>query len=264
MPVTTDADPRLATIRGLLAKAEATTFPAEAEAFTAKATELMQRYAIDEALLWAAGSDDGGSPVEAIIVVHRPFTAQKAVLVTTVAESYRCHALRLGLKTPDGAERMSIVGFSSDVTMVETLVTSLFLQLTTAMTAPGAAPAGTSTQVAGWRRSFIFGFTDTIGHRLAESRAAAAAEAEAAARATSSSDPSQAAAGSGSAGPSVALVLRDRAEAVDDDFRRRYPYIRQSRISIGTSAAGRRAGASAGRNADLGGRRIGGRRALGA
>ncbi len=48
-----DGDARLTTIRNLLAKAEATTFPAEAEAFTAKATELMARHRIDEALVWA-------------------------------------------------------------------------------------------------------------------------------------------------------------------------------------------------------------------
>ena len=46
-----EGDSRLITIRNLLAKAEATSFPAEAEAFTAKASELMARYAIDEAML---------------------------------------------------------------------------------------------------------------------------------------------------------------------------------------------------------------------
>lgn len=260
MPTATDADPRLTTIRGLLAKAEATTFPAEAEAFTAKATELMQRYAIDAALVWATNPGETGSPVEARIAIHRPFTAPKAVLVTVVAKAYGCHALRLGAGA-DGTEQMSIVGFESDVSLVETLVTSLFLQLTTAMTAPGAAPAGTATQVAGWRRSFIHGFTVAIDERLAEHRAAAAAAAEAAARAD------QASAGTSSDAPadvpSVALVLRDRAAAVESDFRRRYPRIRTSRISVGTSTAGRRAGSNAGRSADLGGRRLGGRRALG-
>ena len=46
----THSDSRLATIRGLLAKAEATEFAAEAEAFTAKASELMARYSLDEAM----------------------------------------------------------------------------------------------------------------------------------------------------------------------------------------------------------------------
>lgn len=46
------SDPKmLGKIRGLLAKAESTQFPAEAEAFSAKAQDLMTRYAIDHALL---------------------------------------------------------------------------------------------------------------------------------------------------------------------------------------------------------------------
>lgn len=265
MPHPTDADPRLATIRGLLAKAEATTFPAEAEVFTAKATELMQRYAIDEALVWAADGE-GDTPVETILAVHRPFVAQKSLLVATVADAYGCHALRLGSTDTDGAEQMAIVGFRSDVSLVETLVTSLFVQLTTAVTAPGAAPAGTATQVAGWRRSFIVGFTTTIGTRLAASRAAAAAAAEAASAGGPAATSAAPDAAGNTADPptsSVELVLLDRADAVEDDFRRRYPRIRTSRVSVGTSVAGHRAGTAAGRSADLGGRRLGGRRAIG-
>ena len=40
-------------VRALLAKAEATPFDAEAEAFTSKAQELIARYRIDDALLSA-------------------------------------------------------------------------------------------------------------------------------------------------------------------------------------------------------------------
>ena len=51
---------QLVLIRALLAKAEATDFPEEAELFTAKATELIAKFSIDEALLWSA-SDSGES-----------------------------------------------------------------------------------------------------------------------------------------------------------------------------------------------------------
>ena len=54
-----DEDKRLATIRSLLAKAEATDYPEEAEAFFAKASELISRWAIDEAMIWA-GEDRSG------------------------------------------------------------------------------------------------------------------------------------------------------------------------------------------------------------
>ena len=42
-------------VRALLAKAESTEFPEEAEAYTAKAQELMARHRIDRAVLGATG-----------------------------------------------------------------------------------------------------------------------------------------------------------------------------------------------------------------
>lgn len=241
-----DGDARLTTIRNLLAKAEATQFPAEAEAFTAKASELIARYAIDEAVLWSHSSGDD-APDELRLELHRPFTAQKAVLVSAVAGVFGCRVIRLGKLSDRPTETVSVVGFRSDLTMVETLVTSLFLQLTTAMTAQGAAPgARTSAQVSAWRRSFISGFTNTVAERLQAEHARATADADATAPTSGS----------------TALVLRDRAQAVRDDFRERYPHIRTSRVSTGTSGAGHRAGAAAGRTADLGARGIGRRRAL--
>lgn len=246
---TAEADARLVTIRNLLAKAEATQFPAEAEAFTAKASELIARYAIDEALLWSHRSSGDDVPEELRLVLHRPFTALKAVLVGAVAEVFGCQVVRLGAIGDERSETVSVVGFRSDLTMVETLVTSLFLQLTTAMTASGAAPgARTASQVAAWRRSFISGFTHTVAERLRAEHTRARDEADAAAP------------DAGNA--STALVLRDRAEAVRDDFRQRYPRIRTSRVSTGTSGAGHRAGQQAGRTADLGARGLGRRDAL--
>lgn len=51
-PRTSRVDPRvLGRVRGLLAKAESTSFAAEAEALSAKAQELMTRHAIERAVL---------------------------------------------------------------------------------------------------------------------------------------------------------------------------------------------------------------------
>lgn len=244
MADSTGTDQRLATIRALLAKAEATTFAAEAEAFTAKASELMARYSLDEAMVWASGPADSARPVETILVLHRPFTAQKAVLVNAVAETYACRALRLGGRRSDGAEQMAVVGFAADVALVETLVTSLLLQLATATTSTPLGSGATASQVASWRRSFIVGFTNVVAERLAADRA----------RATASTPDRPA------DGRSAALVLRDRSSVVHENFRERYPRVRTSRVSVGTSDAGRRAGHHAGTTADLGGERLGSRR----
>ena len=259
-----DGDRRLSTIRGLLAKAEATEFPEEAEAFFAKASELISRWAIDEAMLWD-GADRSGreQPDELQLIVHSPYLAQKAVLIGAVARANGCQAVRLVSGPGTGSEIVSIVGFPSDLRWVETLVTSLLVQLTSAMLA--RCPRGSSASAsAAWRRSFIIGFAEEVGTRLERDRAAAAAVADADAAAASaaagaSSDESPDAERSAS----VALVLASRADEVHEDFRRRHPYVRSSWASSGRSATGRRAGQQAGREASLTRGGVGGRRSLG-
>ena len=70
----------LARIRALLAKAEATTFVEEADAFTAKAQELMARHAID-----AAAVESSAHPVELV-----PGWRSSACTSTTHMPSRRC------------------------------------------------------------------------------------------------------------------------------------------------------------------------------
>jgi len=241
-------DARLETIRALLAQAESTNFVEEAEAFNAKAAELMARYAIDEAML-ARAEHRADRPSERRVVLHRPYTAQKALLVCQVAEAFQCSALRLGPTGAGGHETVGVVGFESDLNLVETLVTSLLIQLNTAMlqTQPLHRSGGES---ASWRRSFISGFVAEVVDRLTVQRNSVIAEGES--RSTAAG------------GESVAVVLADRSDQVVDEFRRRYPRVRMSRVSIGSSAAGLHSGRSAGARADLGGRRVGSQRALSA
>ncbi len=252
-----DADARLATIRALLAKAEATPFPHEAEAFTAKASELMARHAIDEAMVWShAAGADRAKPVEIRLDIHRPFLAQKAMLVHEVATIMGCKTVRFVGMRGDATEIISIVGFAPDLELVETLVTSLFLQLTAAMT--GGSPSGlAASSVAAWRRSFIVGFSATVCRRLSEVRAAAAVEHEE--QSSDGPDPTRNTQGRSR---STALVLVARADEVDDEFHRLHPRVRQVRVGVGSSPAGRRAGEHAGSRADLGSRRLSTQRAL--
>jgi hypothetical protein len=242
------SDRRLATVRGLLAKAEATAFPDEAEAFFAKASELIARYAIDEAMLWA-NSDDGvrAEPEEARIVLHSPYIGQKAVLVSAVARAHGCVAVRLGTDPSTRTELVSVVGFPNELRWVETLVTSLLVQLTSAML--DRCPSGlTAAGSAGWRRSFIIGFADEVASRLEADRAASRAAADHA--------------GSGQ-GRSAALVLADRDAEVGRELRRRYPRLRTSWTSRGDSRVGAAEGRRAGREASLQRGGLGGRRAIG-
>lgn len=242
-------DRRLATIRSLLAKAEATDFPEEAEAFFNKASELIARYAIDEAMLWASASSSRETPSELRLVVHSPYLGQKAVLVSRVASAHGCRAIRFGSSSARRGEVIAVVGFPSDLRWVETLVTSLMVQLTAAMLA--TCPSGlSSTGSAGWRRSFIVGFAEEVGSRLQVDREVAARDAATSAgRSRSGSD-------------SVALALLERSEEVRDEFRRRFPRTQSTRASAGSSSAGHRAGRAAGRDAALTRDAVGGRRAL--
>ncbi|MFM7063223.1 MAG: DUF2786 domain-containing protein [Actinomycetes bacterium] len=89
-------DRRLATVRGLLAKAEASEFPEEAEAFFNKASELVARYAINEAVLWAESDHaERAAPDELRIRLSAPYLSQKSLLVVVVAAAHGCRAVRL-------------------------------------------------------------------------------------------------------------------------------------------------------------------------
>lgn len=257
----TEDDRRLSTIRALLAKAEATEYPDEAEAFFAKASELISRWAIDEAMLWAGANKDGREqPDELQLLLHAPYLPQKAVLVGAVASAHGCRAVRIVSPPGVGTEIMSVVGFPSELRWVDTLVTSLLVQLTSAMLA--RCPRGVSASAsASWRRSFIVGFAEEVGRRLEADRAAAAAERDTAAE---QHPPGGSAGGpNGSQAPSAALVLASRADEVDADLRRRHPRLRSSWASSGRSASGRREGRVAGREASLSRHGIGSRGRLG-
>ncbi|MEX0768136.1 MAG: DUF2786 domain-containing protein [Microthrixaceae bacterium] len=258
-------DRRLATIRGLLAKAEATEFPDEAELFFAKASELISRWAIDEAMLWQ-GTDTTGreQPDELQLVVFSPYLTQKAVLIGAVAAAHGCRTVRLAGGKNDGvgnngggnngggnkgSEVVSVVGFPSDLRWVDTLVTSLLLQLTSAMLSQcpkGVSPSATAS----WRRSFIIGYAEEVGSRLEQDRVAAAT-AKNAASAEQSGTAKQSEHAQLNMPPSVAMVLATRSAEVQEEFRRRHPRVRSSWASSGRSASGRQAGQRAGKEASL-------------
>ncbi|SBT95150.1 Protein of unknown function [Streptomyces sp. DI166] len=152
----------LTRIRALLAKAEATGFPEEAEALSAKAQELMARYSVDEALL-AAQAPAPDAPGACRIGVEPPYEQAKAVLLDAVAGANHCRAVwnePLGFST--------VVGFEADLEVVELLFTSLLVQAQTAMTrAEAAQRAGGRKRTKTFRQSFLAAYAHRIGTRLA-------------------------------------------------------------------------------------------------
>jgi hypothetical protein len=122
-------------VRALLAKAEATPFDAEAEAFTNKAQELIARYRIDRALLDRANARERESPILRRVGVETPYVRAKYVLLSRIAEANHCQTVWL-VPLPV----VDVFGLAEDLVVVEELFTSLLLQVTTAMRRAGAKP----------------------------------------------------------------------------------------------------------------------------
>jgi hypothetical protein len=217
----------LTRIRALLAKAEATGFPEEAEALSAKAQELMARHSIDEALL-AARTHAKDAPGACRIGVDAPYETAKAVLLDAVAGANRCRAVwneALGFST--------VVGFEPDLEAVELLHTSLLVQATAAMTkAEAAQRAGGRKRTKTFRQSFLAAYAHRIGDRLAD-----AAE-------------GQVTATEGELLP--VLVARD--VAVADETERMFPDTVTTRMRGVNDAAGWQEGAAAADRAQVGAR----------
>ncbi|MEU2301811.1 DUF2786 domain-containing protein [Streptomyces antibioticus] len=151
----------LTRIRALLAKAEATGYPEEAEALTAKAQELMARHSVDEALLDAAAPDPH-APGACRIGVEPPYEQAKAVLLDAVAGANHCKAV-----WNEPFCFSTVVGFEADLEAVELLFTSLLVQAHTAMTrAEAAQRAGGRKRTKTFRQSFLAAYAHRIGTRL--------------------------------------------------------------------------------------------------
>jgi hypothetical protein len=168
--VVSDADEKaLGKVRALLAKAEATEFPDEAEALSAKAQDLMSRYSLNETL---ARHDRGSKPAAAArrIWIDNPYAAAKATLVQVVSGSNHCRAVwaeRLGFVT--------VIGSETDLNLVELLTTSLLVQANRAMLSAGRR-GSRQERSRTFRQSFLVAYAQRIGERLDGASASVAAE----------------------------------------------------------------------------------------
>ncbi|MFE0172432.1 DUF2786 domain-containing protein [Streptomyces sp. NPDC059002] len=231
LPAPTEGEPRALTrIRALLAKAEATGFPEEAEALTAKAQELMARHSLDEALL-AARTHAKDVPAACRIGVDAPYETAKAILLDSVADANRCRAVwneAYGFST--------VVGFEPDLESVELLYTSLLVQGTAAMTkAEAAQRAAGRRRTKTFRQSFLMAYAHRIGGRLAAAGEHAVAEA----------------ADEGTPEATLLPVLAARDVAVTDRAEQMFPETTSTRVRGVTDGDGWSAGAAAADRANV-------------
>ncbi|WP_343601146.1 DUF2786 domain-containing protein [Mycobacterium sp.] len=163
----------LARVRALLAKAEATKFPEEAEALSTKAQELMSRYSLHRAV---AEHDRGQAPVAAArrMWIESPYAGAKALLVQAVASVNRCRTVwteNLGFVT--------VVGAETELNVVELLTTSLLVQANRAMLAAGRQVSSRGqTRTRSFRQTFLVAYATRIGERLDTTNATVTAEAD--------------------------------------------------------------------------------------
>jgi len=229
------ADPLLARVRKLLAKAEnAGVTAAEAQALTAKAAELMAKYGIDRALL-AAERPETDRPADRVIDVGSPWARVQAHLLCGLASALRCQCVIL--PRPGPGSRIHMFGFSSDLERTDVLYTSLLVQMWQGLAA-AQIPAWSRSPRA-WRRSWLLGFAAAVVARVR------AAEEEVTSRATAPEARS---------GSQTALVLADRALVIRRNIEQAYPVTRKSQVTY--SGSGYSAGYTQGQRADIGTTRL--------
>ncbi|GAA4016190.1 DUF2786 domain-containing protein [Allokutzneria multivorans] len=148
----------LSRVRGLLAKAESTDYPDEAEALSAKAQELMNRYALDRA---AVESETRATPAVAVrrIWLESPYLAEKAHLATAVATANRCRSV---LAEKPGY--LTLIGDQFDLDTTELLSTSLLVQANREMLVAGKRTGQAKTR--SFRHAFLISYGVRIGERL--------------------------------------------------------------------------------------------------
>ena len=208
-------DPVLLRVRALLAQAESTTFEAEAEAFTAKAQELMARHAIDAAVLWST-TERSERPTTIRIPIDDPYVDIKSLLLQCVAGRSRCRAV-----WDDRHALATVVGFASDVASTEMLFTSLLVQAQSALQAEGArAGPGGRSRSRSFRSAFLMAFTHRIDQRLASINRAVEQTVDA------------------EAGGSLLPVLASRASVVEDEVASLFGDLVTTPVRGGGDAAG--------------------------
>ncbi|MER7620762.1 DUF2786 domain-containing protein [Streptomyces sp. NPDC126503] len=224
LPPAAAGEPRmLSRIRALLAKAEATGYPQEAEALTAKAQELMARHSLDEASL-AAGAPSPETPGAIRIGVEPPYEQAKAILLDAVATANHCRAVwneAYGFST--------VIGFEADLDPVELLYTSLLVQGTAAMTrAEAEQRAAGRKRTKSFRQSFLLAYANRLGARLSATSRRVASEA-----------------------PSLLPALASREVAVAARTDQLFPETRTTRVRAAWDEAGWTHGATAADRAGL-------------
>lgn len=222
-------------VRKLLAMAEGTVNPNEADAFSRKAAELIAVHRIDPERLRAESRHD--LDVIEVELGRGAYVRGRLALLGAVGDAHGCKVVyevrRIGTVA-------FVAGYRSDLETVTLLYHSLHTQASSRMAAERRATAAATQQ---WRRSFLFGYADQIRTMLRQS----ADEAHRQSVATGTALP----------------ALRARDRRVEEFSRQRFGRVVAARRPKAAIATGWEAGRDAATRADLGRERVAGRPAIG-
>ena len=230
---------RALTLKKLLDKANAKgVTDEERDAYNAMASKLMLKWGIEEAQIADADRAYVEEIIDVTIVTTFPkgYSFEGTMVTVEVAKALNCSAYFL--RRPGNKTDGNVVGFKSDVTLVQQLVASISLQCHAALEREMR-----TVEFPSWmngsdrfnhRRSFVRGFAKAVGAKLTESRRQFVEE----------STP----------GTDVALVSRKAKVDAWVDSNLRLGKTRARQVTPNGLAAGH----AAGRRADVGQSRVGG------
>lgn len=244
--ITVDREALVDRVRKLLAKAESTSHANEAEAFSAKAAELIAAHRLDPAHV-RDSLERGTLGLRRIPLGRGAYVRARLALLMAVARSHDCEVV---FETGADGTVAVVAGFDTDLVVTALLYESLHVQAAGQMaTTKLATPAATQR----WRRSFLFGYARRIDDLLGASRTQAANPTPKTAAPTLFDD------GESPSTPDlVARAARVQAFAAEA-----FGPVRTARAVRPATAKAWREGHRAAGSADVGRSRLGTRRALG-
>lgn len=238
-------DPTIRRIRSLLKKAESLVqmgdenSQREADACNEKASELINKHGIDQALLAAKGEIQDAITSKRI-PLSDPYVMDKKTLFNQIVMSLGGQVVFLKRKRPGTQQSYSytahVFAYEGDLERIEFLFEMLQPQMLL-----GAAAAQTPywENARSFRKSWMYGFAIAISERLQRTQNEAVAE----------------------AGAGTDLVLFDRNKAVEQSFNIAHPKMKNTVRTLNGSGLGQ--GYAAGQRASLGDNQLGNsRRAL--
>ncbi|MFJ5271790.1 DUF2786 domain-containing protein [Streptomyces sp. NPDC088358] len=229
----------LGKVRGLLRKAENSgATEVEARAYLDKATELMAKYGIEQAMLDDVAEPE--RPVDRIVDLYPPYVKEGRRLLVRIGYEMRCRSVYPGGK--DNRHRVHLFGFETDLQATEVLFASLRLQMLEGAERADRLHRPEREDARAYKRSWMLGFIREVTARIGAAQQAARA----------ATDEGTEAGGGGTSGRSVALVLADRTAVVEARLADKYPTLNKARPTK-FKGTGYWQGVADGRDADIGG-----------